>query len=242
MGENDMKYSFAVVDDEKEQTDAVCEMLKRYFKETKGEYSVSVFHDGAELLTDYKPLYDVIFLDIEMEQINGMKTAKRIRKTDERTAIVFITRLARLAIGGYEVSALDFIVKPVEYDAFSYKMKKILSHVDKSKAVFFSIKQDDRIDFLNEDDITYIEVIDHSVVYHTVKGDYREWGTLKNAERQLTEGKFAYCNRCYIVNLRYVTKIEGDSVVVNGVPLIISRYKKKDFTEALLSFWGERTL
>lgn len=235
-----MKYAFAVVDDEKEFTDSVCAMLDRYMKEIKGECSVSVFHDGAELIRDYKPIYDVIFLDIEMEQVNGMKTAKFIRKTDEKTLIVFITRLARLAISGYEVSALDFIVKPVEYDTFAYKMKKIVSHIERKKTISIIIKQDDKIVFLNEDDICYIEVINHCLVYHTIHGDYHEWGTLKSAEEQLTKGKFSYCNRCYIVNLRYVNKIEDGLAYINGTPLIISRYKKKEFMDDLMTFMGSQ--
>lgn len=113
--------SIAIVDDDTEDILTLERHIARYFAEKGGEYGIASFYDGSELMRDYAPKYDIVFLDIDMEKLNGMAAAKRIRDTDEHTAIVFVTRMAKYAIKGYEVSALDFIVKPVEYGSFALK-------------------------------------------------------------------------------------------------------------------------
>ena len=235
-----MKYAIAMVDDEKEQTEITSEYIRRYFEENGGEYTLSVFYDGADFIKDYSPIYDIVFLDIEMNRRNGYDTAKIIRKTDESTAIVFVTRLARYALKGYEVSALDFIVKPMKYPSFAQKMKRFLAYVDGNRKKIVSVNGENGAVYFDENEISYVEVVSHYLIYHTVRGDFREWGTLKDLSKRLSEDKFKMCNRCYIVNLRYVRGIKDNIVTVGDNELIISRYKRKDFIEAVASFWGER--
>ena len=107
-------YSIAIVDDDGNDISLLKSAIERYFKENGGDYRIAEFHDGSELMADYAPRYDIVFLDIDMKQLDGMAAAKRIRRTDGGTAIIFVTRMAKYAIKGYEVSALDFIVKPVD--------------------------------------------------------------------------------------------------------------------------------
>ena len=233
-------YTIAIVDDEQPEIDNLCVQLKRYFDENGGEYTVSVFHDGAELLKDYSPVYDVIFLDIQMNQVNGMRTAQKIRKSDERTVIIFVTRMAKHAVSGYDIGVNNFIVKPVTYATFSYKMKKAITQVEHNRDKFIRLEQKGSFIALQESEILYVEILQHYIYYHTKNGSYKIWGTLKQAKETLSANQFKECNRCYLVNLRHVTGVDQNEVIVGGTRLVMSRNKKKEFLEAIAAFWGER--
>ena len=206
---------------------------------TETSVCIDVFRDGDELIKDYKPKYDIIFMDIEMERVNGMKAARVIRETDEVTALIFVTRLARYAVRSYDVSALDFIVKPIDYYGFALKMKKAVRYCNSVRKNPIVIKCDAGMISLTERQIYYIEVLEHNVIYHTDKGDFSMFGSLKTEAERLGSD-FVFCNRCYITNLRHVEAVTDNIVTIHGKELVISRYKKKDFMEALVAYWSKR--
>ena len=89
---------------------------------------------------------------------------------------------------------------------------------------------------LDADDIRYVEILKHHLVYHAVGGDYDGYGTLVEVEKQLAGEPFARCNACYLVNLRYVTQIQGYSVYLGEEELRISHPKRKDFAAAFAAY------
>lgn len=235
-------YTIAIVDDDKQDIEALEKVINRYFKENPegGGSSLSAFADGSEFLKDYSPQFDLVFLDIDMKSVNGMETARRIRAAGDKTAIIFVTRMARYAIRGYDVQAIDFIVKPVDYYSFSLKFKKALDYVDSNREKRISLRQEDSLVWLNVGDVVYVEVLNHYLIWHTTRGTYKIWSTLKQAEEQLRGEAFALCNRCYLVNLRFVHAIDKNLADVGSEKLVISRYKRKEFIERLAAFWGSR--
>lgn len=235
-----MNYTFAVVDDEKKQTEIVKTMLEKYCAENAIEASTAVFSSGTELLKNYAAVYDAIFLDIEMEAVDGIETAKAIRRMDNRTAIIFITRLARFAIKGYEVSALYFLLKPLEYATFASRMKKIVKYIDENRMNYIVLPIGNGCVKILEDKIYYIESYGHCTVYHTDQGEFTQWEPLKTVEKKLGKGKFFYSDRSHLVNLRYVTDVSADSVTVHQNLLPISRYKRESFLEAITVYLGEK--
>lgn len=237
-----MMYSIAIVDDEGVHIKTLSGYIERFFKENGGEeYTISVFNDGDELLKDYNAAYDIVFLDIEMERVNGMKAARIIRKTDEDTAIIFVTHMARFAIKGYEVNALDFIVKPVDYYSFVLKMKKAIKYVGNNLNKTIELRICDAVYRISESDIYYVESIEHNVIFHTAVGEFKLYGTLKAFSEKLSKSVFVMCNRCYIVNMKYVESVSGNIAVVHGSELVISRYKKAEFMQALVAYWGKKS-
>ena len=232
--------TIAVVDDEKEQVDRIDGYLKRYFTENDGERYVSVkFRDGRELLSGYEPRFDIIFLDIEMNDTNGMEVAEALRKIDSKTVIIFITRLAGYAIRGYSVDALDFMVKPVEYEQFAVKLKRALKRVlaNRDKQIKATVSGGE-IRWINSAQIKYIEIQNHCLIIHLENEDIKTWSSLKNIAEQLDGCGFAYCNRCYLVNMRYVTGIVKNMCVIGDEKLLISRYKHNEFVSTLAGFFG----
>lgn len=182
--------TIAVVDDEREHIERFKQLVARFFTEFSRygtEYNIIEFSSDEQLLENYAPRYDVIFLDIDMGGISGMKAAKLIRKVDENTAIIFVTRMARYAVEGYSVAALDFIVKPLDYPSFTIKMKRALSRIQKNQAQKIQLNIDGEIHFIDVRDILYVEVLNHFVIWHTKKGDFRIWGSLKDATDQIDD-------------------------------------------------------
>ena len=130
----------AVAEDNPKDRERLLSFLKKYGEEKDVQIEVAEYTDGSELLDQYRPCYDVIFLDVEMPQMDGMKAAEKIRETDEEVILIFITNMAKYAIRGYEVQALDYVLKPVKYEAFTVKMDKVKRLAEKKKDKSISIK------------------------------------------------------------------------------------------------------
>lgn len=223
----------AVVEDEEAVARQLGDYIARYGKEKNISFDVVRFPDGIDFLNGYKPVYDVVLMDIEMPHSNGMRVAHKLRKLDKTVCLVFVTNLAQYAIEGYAVSATDYIVKPVSYEAFAFHFEKALGAVSRGEKKTVSITVSKEIVRIDTDDIYYLEVANHAVVYHTARGVYETWDSLSNAEKNLPAEQFARCNNCFLVNLRNVREVRGDMAVVGGDELKISRNKKKSFLAAL---------
>lgn len=108
--ENDSMLHIAICDDEKEFVTYLTELVNRYAAETGEEIKVSVFYDGMELTAHYDTTIDLIFLDIQMKMVNGLRTAERIRQMDEKVGIIFLTTLTQCALEGYKYQAANYII------------------------------------------------------------------------------------------------------------------------------------
>lgn len=114
----------AIVEDEAAVRDQLMGYVQRYMRQYDAQIEVTMFTDGVEILEGYQPVYDIIFLDVEMQHLDGMETASRIRALDSDVLLIFITNMAQYAIKGYAVGALDYVLKPVPYFAFSQQLQK----------------------------------------------------------------------------------------------------------------------
>lgn len=226
-----------VVEDEPAACQKVLDYLNRYQAENGENFTVSVFDDGAKIVEGYRPIYDILLLDIEMKQMDGMEAARRIRKIDSSVVIVFITNASQYAINGYEVQALSYLLKPVPYFAFSQEIKRSIETVRREaddSMLFEAGSQRTRVELKS---IVYIESIRHTIIIHTLDGTLSISSTLKELEAQLADHDFFRSNSCYLVNLRHVTGIEDqDCIMSNGERLRVSRPRKKAFVAALAGY------
>lgn len=160
-------YRIAVVEDEQQYRDEVCQYIEQYATEHQLKFDVTTYTDGQEIVDDVQKHYDIIFFDIEMTQLNGMDAAKVIRERDVNVVMVFITNMAQYAIEGYEVGALDFVLKPIDYYGFSFRLARALGRVQKKQGnLEFAINTPGGIKKLNSNDIYYIEIENRFLVYH----------------------------------------------------------------------------
>lgn len=232
-------YRIAVVEDEQQYRDEVCQYIEQYATEHQLKFDVTTYTDGQEIVDDVQKHYDIIFFDIEMTQLNGMDAAKVIRERDVNVVMVFITNMAQYAIEGYEVGALDFVLKPIDYYGFSFRMARALGRVQKKQGnLEFAINTPGGIKKLNSNDIYYIEIENRFLVYHTAEGDFSQRGTLQSAEEMFQNYHFVKCNHWYLVNLKYVTEIEENIVHVAGSRLEISRRNRAHFLKEVTEYIG----
>ena len=207
--------------------------LRRFGQEHGITVKVREFADGQALLQGFRPEYDVLFLDIEMPRLDGMSAARQIRERDEQVTIIFITNMAQYAIHGYEVGALDFLVKPVSYEALEMRLQKVwkLVQARQESGILLSLGSGLRKVALSE--LFYVELVGHDLVYHLKDQSVTLRGSMREAEEQLRGKPFFKCNSCYLVNLDHVRAVSDGVAVVGGDRLQISRARKKAFMEAL---------
>ena len=199
---------------------------------------VDAFASGEEFLSSKDRQYDLVCLDIDMEGRDGIETAKEIRKQDEEILIIFVTNLAHMAIRGYEVRALDFILKPVNFYSFSMKIQNAISMIKNKKSKTIVISTMNGVVRFSTNELYYAEVDGHYIYYYTKDGSYKQKQSMKELEDLLAGLSFKRCNNCYLVNLKYVDAVDRDDVKVGGEWLKISRPRKKEFLQALANYMG----
>ncbi|MGT2912017.1 LytR/AlgR family response regulator transcription factor [Streptococcus cameli] len=234
----------AIVEDQKIEQDRLTSYITDYCQANHLNVEVVCFNDGLDITSDYQSLFDVIYLDVEMEIMDGMTTAQKIRQLDKDVLLVFVTNHSQVAIQGYSVEATDFLLKPLSQFVFEEHFKKILrklpSSEEEEQFLYIKNKSTTTKVFLN--DIYYIESVGHNLHLHTKKGVVTTNNSLKNMESLLDSKNFFRSNSGYIVNLAYVEKVAGNIAYVHGEPLQISRPRKKDFMAALTNYVGDTLL
>lgn len=231
-------YHIGIVEDEREFAEQLQEFLRQYQREENLSFKISVFGDGAEILENYEPLYDLILLDIEMPKVNGMEAAEQIRRVDSDVVLVFITNMASYAIRGYEVGALDFIMKPITYYTFSMKLKRALRRAKQKEQQQILLTLPDGVKKIGIHQIFYVEVQNRMLHYHTDEGEYVMRGTMASVEQMLAAYPFVKCNHWYMVNLMHVTEVWKNMALVGGHELEISRRNRTAFLKALTEYVG----
>ena len=236
-GEEKM-IKIAIVEDDVNDA-AVLEKFLGDYAESSGEmFNITKFANGMQFITEYRGGYDIVFMDIEMPTLNGLDSARKLREVDSAVIIIFVTNLARYAINGYEVSALDYVLKPIKYPSFSLKIKKAVEQCKKRSAGRISIRTRNGVNSFPADSIIYVESRGHNITYHTERGDFPMYGTMKEVEGSLPEPRFFRCNSYYIVNLSFVTGcVKNEVQLANGETIAVSRARKKQMLEALQSFF-----
>lgn len=226
----------AIVEDMKVHAKMLESHLQRYQKEEKVSFEVFTFSDGLKFLDNFKPGFDIVFMDINMPFIDGLETAKRLREIDRHACLIFITELSQYAINGYEVAAFDFVVKPVEYEMFRPKLAKAIAEVNKNNLGKICIRNKDVLRMVTISDIYYIESVQHKVIYHLADEEIETWDSLDKVEKKVPPERFARCGTSYLVNLAYVLSVRGNEVTLPHAVLPVSRLKKKEFIESLTRF------
>lgn len=186
----------AICEDEKEQQ----ELLKRYINQIFDALSVKcrleVFNSGEELLEGYSKDTDVLLLDIQMGQINGIDTARKVRVLDDKVEIIFITALIEYALEGYEVRAYRYLIKPVKYNNLKDNIINCIKEVD-IKNKYIMVKAQGSQTKLNVNEITYIEVQKETITIHTLNEVYKINGTMSNIEKEIDCSRFFRCHKSF---------------------------------------------
>ncbi len=228
----------AIVDDDLMVQNKLKQYIKEYEKEKNEKFNVSTYSDAFDIVENYNGHYDIIFMDIQMDKMDGLTAAEKIREQDKKTIIIFVTNMAGYAIQGYKVDALSYIVKPIVYIDFVQQLDKAVSKISLSKSAYLIVTVNSEIIRLDITKISYMESIEHKVYIHLENETIAIYNSLSNLEKLVKDYHFARCNSCFLVSLKHVERIEKDEVIVDGDALIISRSKKKNFMNALAEYIG----
>jgi DNA-binding LytR/AlgR family response regulator len=229
----------AIVDDNASYRQTLQEYLKRYEQENGESMSVTVFGDGDEIVEGYRNVFDIILMDVEMRFMDGMEAAREIRRMDPEVVIIFITNMAQYAIRGYEVDALDYVLKPVSYFAFSQRLDRALTRRKRRTSTYITVPTKGGMRKIDASEIYFVESRDHDLTYHTASGDFHSGATMRQAEEQLETAHFFRGNNSYLINLEHIDGVEDGCALVHGEALKLSRPRKKAFLDALADYLSE---
>lgn len=230
----------AIVEDNQRDLEHLCSYLNQYQSEHPEKFFISIFQDPLRFLADYRSDYDLVFMDIELPPMNGIEVSRRLREIDSVVCLVFITNMEQYAVRGYEVEALDFVVKPINYYRFCSMMSKVLRNIARRSEKELMIRSSSKITRLPVSQLYYVEVRDHLLIFHTSQGDLESWGKLSDIEAELKDHDFVRCSSSYLVNLRYIMGVDGDIAVVANDRIPISQRRKKAFYNSVTTYLSSK--
>ena len=191
----------AICDDDRES----CARLRSLIRKQKPDCEVTCFDTGRRFLEARKH-FDILLLDIQMEEMSGIEVARVLRINQEKTILIFVTALKEYAAEAFEVSAFSYLLKPVEPEKFCRVFEDACREARKMESqsgeqLFFQTKA--RSFLVQKKEILYVESHKRKVEIHTLRENIQIYATMKNMEGQLGNGFFR-CHRGYLVNLAYV--------------------------------------
>lgn len=203
---------------------------------------VLVYPDGRTFLDTRPERVDIALLDIEMPTPNGIETARQVRASGSDMVIVFVTNLFQFALEGYEVQALDFLVKPVRYQGFVATVRKALKVLDRRAPHFIKLEFGRAQSVVDIATITYVETLRKRLVVHTRSGQsggqHNCACSMKAIADKLGPFGFAMPHQSYLVNLAFVERIDATDLLVAGERVPVSRYKRASFVETFAAYAG----
>lgn len=231
----------AVTDDEQSCREQLAGYIRQYGQEIGAGFEVHTFPSGEALLAADPASFAIILLDIQMQGTDGMSTARAIRAVNDKVVLMFITNMAQYALQGYEVDALDFVLKPINYYTFSLRFKRAIERATSRKTKQVLLHTRDKVLRLDTEEIFYIESQNRMLLYHTAQGVFEVRATMQAAEEELAPFHFVKCNHWYLVNLAHVRELHKDTVLVAGAELEISRRGRTAFLAAVTDYVGGNT-
>ncbi len=222
----------AIVEDQEETRLELQKLITRYGEEKEINFQFTLFTNGVDFISDYMPQYDLVLMDIDMPLLNGLETAKLLRKLDSSVSLAFVTNLGKYAIAGYDVGAIGFIVKPLNYATLSVKLQRILTKVHEEPEPYLTVSSKAGMVKVALADIYYISVNGRYVMLHTKTGDIEDHKSMKQMEKELETHDFIRCDNSSMVNLRYVTEINARGAIINGQAIPCSRSGRKVLMDA----------
>lgn len=234
--------NIAIVEDEDLAAEALKRSIARYGEEYGCEFNIQRFSSAEEFLNDYKSVFAVVFMDIQMSGMNGMDAAYKLRETDKTVSLVFITSLVQYAQKGYEVDAVGYLLKPVAYYDFALKFRKALDIYLLNEDHSIVVEVAGGMVRISCDKLIYVEILKHRLYYHMIDGVAETTGVLSAAEKELGKYGFLRCNNCYIVNPRFVVSVRGSVVNMGHIELIVSRPRRAKFLTKLAEWFASSGL
>lgn len=222
----------AIVDDQEKWRVCVEELIKKYY----GQDAPQIDHyDCGESFCDQKE-YDVVFLDIEMREMDGFETARRYKQNNSEALILFLTTHVELSRRGYMVNAFRYIDKACIVDELEEALSAIDELPNKDRVIAFHVVNMAEI-HIRVKDILFIETDKRNIIVHTMERDYTSNRGIDEVETELQDCGFFRCHKSYLVNLERVRKIDRiNAYFSNGTKAMISTRKYSEMKEKFFEY------
>ena len=224
----------AIVDDEK----VIREHIKKLIEKKQTDCEIDTYGTGEDLLKA-DSVYDIIFLDIQMNGMNGIDTARALRQKADNTVLIFITGVKEYVFDAFDVAAFHYLIKPIEelkfYEVYDRAVLEVGKRKQQANGQLF-VKTRNRNATFNQSDILYIESRAKKVEIHTKSDILEAYAAIGELEKQLV-GSFYRCHRGYLVNMAFITEYGYDSITLhNGETIILSKDKYSEFVKVYMRY------
>ncbi len=185
----------------------------------------------------YDKSIDILFLDIQMEGMDGMETARKLRSRNFKGYLIFVTVLEEMVFQSFEVQAYDYLVKPVEEKRFAKTMERLFASMQNVSEEKLLVQKGYERSIISFEEIVFAEVIDRKVYLHLVSSEVVDfYDKIENLEERL-DSRFFRCHRSFLINLKYLKSYKnGVAYMENGKEIPISRLRSKAFSEVILQY------
>lgn len=232
----------AICDDEKCMAEKIEKMTVVFFRKKNTEISVVQYFSGEDLLKSSEKI-DLLFLDIGMQGLDGMETARRLREQGYKGYLIFITVLKEMVFQSFEVRSFDYFVKPVEEAYFEKTMERLFlsmqDHVSPEKENLL-IQKGNESTIISFQDIVCCEIIDRKVYLYLATGEVIDYyDRIENLEKKVDE-RFFRCHRSYLINLNHLKSYRNNTAyMANGKEIPVSRLRSREFSNVILQYMRE---
>ena len=217
-------------------SDHIRAMVSDFFRKKNREIQLRTFSSGEELL-NYDGQIDILFLDIQMNGVDGLETARKLRAGKFRGFLIFITVLKEMVFQSFEVQAYDYLVKPVDEKQFGKTMERLYASMQNASEDSLLVQQGYEGRIVPKDEIVFFEVIDRKIYLNLASGeiiDYYE--RIENLETKL-DGHFFRCHRSYLINLKHLKGYKnGTAYMDNDKEIPVSRLRSREFSGVVLQY------
>ena len=226
----------AVCDDNQIDRDIIKDFLHTYMTEKSIPNTITEYENGMNLIYDIEEgrYYDMVFLDIFMDQILGMDIARKLRNVGYTGNIVFLTSTAEFAVDSYEVEASGYLLKPHDYEKLCGLLNRI---IDRTNIGHFQVSVRNTIYSIPFGEIVYVESRNNICILHRSDGsEYTIYKKLSEVELQINESRFLRCHQSYLVNMSYISKADSQFELTTGDVVLIRQRSQKEIRRIYQEF------
>ena len=236
-----IQIRIAVVEDEAPMRAFLKEHAERFLSQKSLKGEVLPYESAEAFLADEGKKPSLVLMDIQMKGMDGMACARILRSRGSKAILLFITSLASYAVQGYQVDALDYLVKPVSPTDLDKSLTRALTRLKERRPRVVTLRSPGGVTVLRVPDILYVEAVNHSAVAHLGSGEEVPCGmTLSAMEAQLEGNGFFRCHAAFLINLSKIERITATDAVAEGRLIPVSKHRKKELMQVLAAWWGNQ--
>lgn len=229
----------AVCDDEVMECSRIAKKIRDILAEMKIPCAIRQFYSGQELLQSMEN-FDMIFLDVIMDGMDGMRTAQLVRERAFDKILVFISASREYVFDAYEVEAFHYLLKPVDENKLRRVLQKAACKLEKHSQEFIIVSRERQKKKLFLEDVFYFDIRGRMIDVHGTGGIFSYYGQIGVLEKDLQGKGFFRCHKSYLVNLKYVDVYNRQEAVLdNGERIVIAKRRYEEFCREILKFMRE---